>query len=82
MGIAQTELILPGGYRRRLLTLAALLEGSKLGGDSEDFCCTAHEKLASGGICPTLTCDDALRFLAMDESHGRFVGRFWCSAER
>ncbi|CAE7231514.1 W [Symbiodinium pilosum] len=32
-----------------------------------DFCCTAHEKLASGGICPTLTCDDALRFLAMDE---------------
>ncbi|CAE7484327.1 W [Symbiodinium natans] len=32
-----------------------------------DFCCTAHEKLASGGICPTLTCDDALRFLALDE---------------
>ena len=32
-----------------------------------DFCCTAHEKMASGGICPTLTCDDGLRFLAMDE---------------
>jgi len=32
-----------------------------------DFCCSAHEVMASGGICPTLTCEDALRKLDMDE---------------
>jgi len=32
-----------------------------------DFCCTSHEMMASGGICPVLSCDDALVSLGMDE---------------
>ncbi|CAJ1455733.1 unnamed protein product [Effrenium voratum] len=31
-----------------------------------DFCCTTHEIAASGGICPVLTCEDAVRSLNMD----------------
>lgn len=32
-----------------------------------DFCCTAHEMMASGGICPVLTCDQGIASLGMDE---------------
>ncbi|CAJ1353819.1 unnamed protein product [Effrenium voratum] len=32
-----------------------------------DFCCTDAEMSASGGICPVLSCDDAIKFLNMDE---------------
>ncbi|CAK9001110.1 unnamed protein product [Durusdinium trenchii] len=32
-----------------------------------DFCCTAHEMMGAGGICPVLSCDDALVTLGMDE---------------
>lgn len=32
-----------------------------------DFCCSAHEVLASGGICPVLSCEDALVSVGMDE---------------
>ncbi|CAE7757565.1 W [Symbiodinium sp. CCMP2456] len=32
-----------------------------------DFCCTSHEMMAAGGICPVLSCDDALVSLGMDE---------------
>ena len=32
-----------------------------------DVCCTAHEMMASGGICPVLTCDQGIASLGMDE---------------
>jgi len=32
-----------------------------------DFCCTSHEMMAAGGICPVLTCDDGIASLGMDE---------------
>ncbi|CAE7893568.1 W [Symbiodinium microadriaticum] len=32
-----------------------------------DFCCTSHEMMAAGGICPVLSCGDALVSLGMDE---------------
>jgi len=31
-----------------------------------DICCTSDELAVSAGICPLLTCDDALRFLGLD----------------
>jgi len=31
-----------------------------------DYCCTDDELAISGGICPVLTCNDALRFLGID----------------
>eukprot|EP00931_Biecheleriopsis_adriatica_P049263 TRINITY_DN28495_c0_g1_i1.p1 TRINITY_DN28495_c0_g1~~TRINITY_DN28495_c0_g1_i1.p1 ORF type:complete len:657 (+),score=116.01 TRINITY_DN28495_c0_g1_i1:71-1972(+) len=32
-----------------------------------DFCCTSDEVASSGGVCPVLSCEDALKFLGMDE---------------
>lgn len=32
-----------------------------------DFCCTSHEMMAAGGLCPVLSCEDALAFLGMDQ---------------
>jgi len=31
-----------------------------------EFCCDTHEVAVSGGICPVLTCDDALNSLGLD----------------
>jgi len=31
-----------------------------------DVCCTAQELATSGGVCPLLTCQDAIRFLGLD----------------
>lgn len=32
-----------------------------------DFCCSPHDVITTGGICPILSCDDALRTLELDE---------------
>jgi len=32
-----------------------------------DFCCTNHEMMAAGGLCPVLSCEDALAYLGMDQ---------------
>lgn len=32
-----------------------------------DFCCTSHEMMAAGGICPVLSCNHALTSLGMDD---------------
>ncbi|CAK9025730.1 Protein white [Durusdinium trenchii] len=44
-----------------------LADASQCGSSPCDFCCTAHERRAAGGICPVLSCDDALVSLGMDE---------------
>jgi len=31
-----------------------------------DFCCSAHDLQAAGGLCPVLSCEDALQFLKME----------------
>lgn len=31
-----------------------------------EYCCTKEQKMVAGGVCPVLTCDDALRYLKLD----------------
>merc|ERR1712232_1108020 len=43
-----------------------LSPGSNCGSSPCDYCCTIDEMEISGGVCPVLTCSDALKFLGMD----------------
>ena len=41
--------------------------GDQCGSSPCDFCCTDEEMQGSGGICPVITCNDALRSIGMDD---------------
>ena len=50
--------------------------GSKCGDSPCNFCCSETEMKISQGICPVLTCDDALQFLGLD------ADSIWPSGEK
>jgi len=51
----------------------ACTDAWRRGGDCADspcdFCCTDEEQAISGGVCPVITCEDALRFVGLDSDH-------------
>mmetsp|Transcript_25943 Transcript_25943/g.72380 ORF Transcript_25943/g.72380 Transcript_25943/m.72380 type:complete len:628 (+) Transcript_25943:127-2010(+) len=42
-----------------------MISGDQCSASPCDFCCDAQEVVASGGVCPVLTCDDALNALGL-----------------